>query len=282
MSRRQAGISLATGLVLLIAAPVAWAGLTPDPAGETVTEMNAAAARALSDPAAVPDVPVSASASAVPAAGEVVSPPAEGPFSAAAPVADPSKSGDGSATGAAPEPVVPQPEVPEPVVPEPVVPRPAAPVRLQLPQLGIDNPVIPVGVTDTGDLEIPKDVKEVGWYRFGPAPGASMGSAVLTGHVDDARQGAGPLSRLGELIEGDRVTVVDETGASRVFTVLAREEWSKSAVPMDRLFDRGGSPRLVLITCGGAFDSGTGHYEDNVAITAVPVPTGADVSGGLG
>ncbi|MEP6980636.1 MAG: class F sortase [Nakamurella sp.] len=282
MSRRQAGISLATGLVLLIAAAVAWAGLTPDPAGETVTEMNAAAARALSDPAAVPDVPVSASASAVPAAGEVVSPPADGPLSAAAPVADPSKSGDGSATGAAPEPVVPQPEVPEPVVPEPVVPRPAAPVRLQLPQLGIDNPVIPVGVTDTGDLEIPKDVKEVGWYRFGPAPGASMGSAVLTGHVDDARQGAGPLSRLGELIEGDRVTVVDETGASRVFTVLAREEWSKSAVPMDRLFDRGGSPRLVLITCGGAFDSGTGHYEDNVAITAVPVPTGADVSGGLG
>lgn len=299
MSRRQAGISLATGLVLLIAAPFAWAGLTPDPAGETVTEMNAAAARALVDPAAVPEVPVSVSVSAadVPAAGAVVSPPAEVPLSATAPVADPSKSGDGSATGVAPEPVAPElvapqpvapepvapePVVPEPVVPEPVVPQPATPVRLQLPQLGIDNPVVPVGVTETGDLEIPKDVDEVGWYRFGPAPGATMGSAVLTGHVDDARQGAGPLSRLGELAEGDRVTVVDETGTSRVFAVLAREEWSKSAVPMDRLFDRGGSPRLVLITCGGAFDTSTGHYEDNVAITAVPVPTGADVSGGPG
>jgi sortase (surface protein transpeptidase) len=95
---------------------------------------------------------------------------------------------------------------------------------------------------------------------------------VLTGHVDSVRQGPGPFSRLGELAPGDIVAVVDEAGVERSFTVLSREEWAKSEVPMDRLFDRGGSARLVLITCGGDFDAASGHYEDNVAVTAVPTP----------
>jgi hypothetical protein len=40
---------------------------------------------------------------------------------------------------------------------------------------------------------------------------------------------------------------------------------------MDRIFDRGGSSRVVLITCGGSFNSSTLGYDDNIAITAVPV-----------
>ena len=58
---------------------------------------------------------------------------------------------------------------------------------------------------------------------------------------------------------------------SRTFTVVAREEWHKTQVPLDRLFDRGGKSRLVLMTCGGSFNSSTLGYDDNVAITAVPV-----------
>ena len=119
-------------------------------------------------------------------------------------------------------------------------------------------------------MEIPQDVAEVGWYRFGPAPGSAAGSAVLTGHVDDVEQGAGVFEDLGGLNPGDPITVVDEAGVSRQFTVLSREQWQKQDAPLDRLFDRGGSPRIVLVTCGGLFDSATLHYEDNIAVTAVP------------
>jgi hypothetical protein len=31
-----------------------------------------------------------------------------------------------------------------------------------------------------------------------------------------------------------------------------------------------GAGRLVLVTCGGPFDAMTGHYPDNVVVTAVP------------
>jgi len=33
-----------------------------------------------------------------------------------------------------------------------------------------------------------------------------------------------------------------------------------------------GIPRLTLITCGGAFDDESKTYQDNVIVTAVPVP----------
>jgi sortase (surface protein transpeptidase) len=131
--------------------------------------------------------------------------------------------------------------------------------------------VVPVGVDDNGRMEIPRDVSTVGWYRFGPAPGSPAGSAVLSGHVDDYRQGVGVFGRIGDLAPGDIVKVFDASGVARDFSVLSREEWSKGDVPMDRIFDRGGASRLVLITCGGSFNSSTLGYDDNIAITAVPV-----------
>jgi sortase (surface protein transpeptidase) len=120
-------------------------------------------------------------------------------------------------------------------------------------------------------MEIPKDVGEVGWYRFGPAPGAAAGSSVLTGHVDDYQQGVGVFGRLGDLNPGDVVRVSDEKGVTREFSVISKEAWPKEQVPLDRLFDRGGTSRLVLITCGGSFNESTLGYDDNIAITAVPI-----------
>ena len=43
----------------------------------------------------------------------------------------------------------------------------------------------------------------------------------------------------------------------------------KAALPTS-IYTRAGSPKLVLVTCGGPFDAKTGHYRDNVVVTAVP------------
>lgn len=45
----------------------------------------------------------------------------------------------------------------------------------------------------------------------------------------------------------------------------------KSALPVEDLFSRAGTDRLVLITCGGEFDRTTGRYADNVVAIATPV-----------
>jgi len=258
MSRRQAATSLATGLVLIVIAPIVWWITQPTPAGQSVSDVNAAAAADLASPTpALSGAPGSVGPGSAPAVSAATEPAV-----AQTAVAEPAAP---SAAAPAPAAVAPAP-APAPTPP----PAPAAPVQIALPTLGVDTSVIPVGIDDDGLMEVPTDVSTVGWYRFGPAPGAPAGSAVLTGHVDDVNQGVGVFGRVGDLGPGDAVTVTDADGVGRNFTVLSREEWHKSEVPLDRLFDRAGEPRLVLITCGGAFNDSTLGYDDNIAITAVP------------
>ena len=149
-------------------------------------------------------------------------------------------------------------------------PAPATPVEGRLPTLGVVSPVRPIGVERTGELEIPEDVRTVGWYRFGPRPGDARGSAVLSGHVDSAEQGRGAFGRLGELGPGDPVLVRLSDRKTWRYRVVAREKWPKTATPLDRLFARGGAPRLTLVTCGGGFREDISSYTDNIAVTAVP------------
>jgi hypothetical protein len=54
-----------------------------------------------------------------------------------------------------------------------------------------------------GEMAVPEDVRETGWYRFGPAPGSGAGSSVVSGHVDDRVQGRGAFYRLVDLAVGE-------------------------------------------------------------------------------
>ncbi|MGK5111589.1 MULTISPECIES: class F sortase [unclassified Geodermatophilus] len=146
-----------------------------------------------------------------------------------------------------------------------------APLRLAVPALGIDAPVDPVGVRSDGAMDLPADIGRVGWYRFGPAPGAA-GSTVLAGHVDDREQGLGVLAGLRRIEAGTEVAVTDAAGATTRWRVVAREVVTKQALPLDRVFGRDGPPRLVLVTCGGPFLPEYGSYRDNVLVVAEPLP----------
>jgi hypothetical protein len=150
------------------------------------------------------------------------------------------------------------------------LPSPATaghPVRVRIDRLHISAPVIPVGVDSAGNVVIPASVRTVGWYRYGPALG-DPGSMVLAGHVDSAQQGNGAFARLRELEPGDRIEVTGTDGRTTAFHVVGREEYPKATIRLDRYFGTTGPSRLTLITCGGRFDRNTGHYRDNVVITA--------------
>ncbi|RBY93820.1 class F sortase [Blastococcus sp. TBT05-19] len=154
---------------------------------------------------------------------------------------------------------------------QPVAATPApAPTRLTVPELGIDAPVDALGVAADGQMELPDDVSRVGWYRFGPPPGAS-GSAVLGGHVDDREQGPGALAPLRDAEVGDEIVVTDATGTPTRWQVMSRETITKQALPVDRIFGRDGPPRLVVVTCGGPFLPELRSYRDNVVVVAEPV-----------
>ena len=147
------------------------------------------------------------------------------------------------------------------------------PARLVIPALEVDAEVTPVGLDDARAVEIPEDIARVGWYALGVAPGNATGSAVIVGHRDGRIEGRGALYALAELATDDRITVVDATGRSLRYTVVAREVVAKRLLPADELFAVDGPPRLTLITCGGAYDRDAGGYQANVIVTAVPTPS---------
>jgi hypothetical protein len=143
------------------------------------------------------------------------------------------------------------------------------PVRLVIPAIRVAARVDPVAVDPvTNDFAVPPSVDVVGWYRYGPGLSADTGSVVIAGHVDGAAQGPGAFFRLRDLDVGDGIEVAGADGRMVRYTVVAREVYRKSAIPLDRYFARDGVPRLTLITCGGPFDRATGSYRDNVVVTA--------------
>jgi hypothetical protein len=147
----------------------------------------------------------------------------------------------------------------------------ARPTRIRSAALGIDAPVATVGIDlAKGELDVPADIRRTGWWRDGAAPGASAGAVLIAGHVDSARSGPGAFIRLRDAASGDRVQVVASDGRTRTYRVTSVRRMPKEALPTD-IYSIRGRARLVLVTCGGAFDPAAGHYKDNIVVTAVPV-----------
>lgn len=149
--------------------------------------------------------------------------------------------------------------------------EPVPPVRIVIPELGVDAPVDPVGVYEDGSVEIPEDVARVGWYRFGAHPVAGRGSTVIVGHRDGFDQGAGAFYSISALAPGDVVEIQLSDGSIRPYEVVAREAVAKELLPSDDIFDEGGPERLTLVSCIGYFDRDGGGYQENVIVTAVPM-----------
>ncbi|MEH0933595.1 class F sortase [Micromonospora psammae] len=153
----------------------------------------------------------------------------------------------------------------------PAPPKTVPPVKLSIPPIDVTATVNAVGINRrTNEFEVPPSVDQIGWYRYGPGLEAEAGSVVIAGHVDSAEQGKGAFFRLRELDQGDTLTVTGSDGEQRAYRVVAREEYVKTKIPLERYFARDGKPRLTLITCGGPFDAATRKYRDNIVVTAVP------------
>lgn len=147
--------------------------------------------------------------------------------------------------------------------------RSAAPRRVRIAAAGLDVPVAPVGVAKNEQMRLPANPGVLGWYRFGPAPGAGTGSAVLAGHVDSERYGVGPLADLGVVAPGDRVRVRLASGRWAAYRVDSIERFDRRALP-DAVFGRAGPERLRIVTCTGAYLPDAGGYQENLVVTAVP------------
>ncbi len=169
--------------------------------------------------------------------------------------------------------VKPTPTVDVPVVDSSVLAARAAvpPVRVQIADAGVDMEVVPVGVESGGFMELPQNPAVGGWYRFGSDPWSPDGNTVISAHIDAPDYPIGPFAALRDLAPQTEVDVIGADGVVARYGIVSVTYYPKQELPTEALFAREGSRMLVLITCGGEFDSNTGHYADNVVAVAVPL-----------
>jgi LPXTG-site transpeptidase (sortase) family protein len=124
------------------------------------------------------------------------------------------------------------------------------PVRLRIDALGIDAPIVPVGVNEKGEMDVPGSADSAGWYQKGPLPGQN-GSAVIAGHVDTWIGTPALFSRLHELSVGDVIEVTDTAGRVTLFAVKRSRTYPLEQAPEEIVFSDANIPQLNLVTCAG-------------------------------
>ncbi len=127
----------------------------------------------------------------------------------------------------------------------------APPVRLKISILGVDAPIEAVGIAPDGSMEVVRSFTKVGWYKYGPYPGA-IGKAVIEGHLDAVDSPIAVFSKLEHLTEGDAITVVDAEKRTATFTVTHTAYFPYNSTSTEEIFgpaDDGSY--LNLITCAG-------------------------------
>ncbi|GAA2433005.1 class F sortase [Streptomyces lavendulocolor] len=144
---------------------------------------------------------------------------------------------------------------------------PSAPVRVRIPAIGVDAPVMRLGLARDGSLEVPPagNPNIAGWYKDGTPPGAE-GTAIVAGHVDNA-DGPAVFYALGSLKKGHWIEVTRRDGRTAVFTVDAVEVYDNEDFPDRKVYGPADRAELRVITCGGTFDEKTG-YQGNVVAYA--------------
>ncbi len=146
----------------------------------------------------------------------------------------------------------------------------SAPTLLEIPSIRVRSQLLRLGIAADGTLEVPPrgpTYDQAGWYRYSPTPGA-LGPAVIAGHVDSAANGPSVFFRLGDLKPGDTVLVTRADGSVAVFAVDSVLRIHKARFPSELVYGDTDHAALRLITCGGNFDSASGHYVDNTVVLA--------------
>lgn len=150
---------------------------------------------------------------------------------------------------------------------------PVPPDRVRIPSIGVDAPVMGLGLTPSGSLDVPPAAAKnlAGWYEAGTAPGET-GTAIVAGHVDN-RDGPAVFYSLGALHKGAAVDVSRRDGTVARFSVDAVEVYDARDFPDEKVYGAAPRPELRVITCGGGWSKRTG-YRGNVVVFAHLTGTG--------
>ena len=137
------------------------------------------------------------------------------------------------------------------------------PRYLSIEKLGINNArVLPMDVKNSGELDTPRNIFDVGWYVKSGRPGMG-GTLVIDGH-NGGPNVAGVFKKLPNLVAGDIIKI--ERGDGVVFRYKVVENKSVLLSDADAYMGtafqspEAGKESVTLITCTGEWSQRLGTY----------------------
>lgn len=118
----------------------------------------------------------------------------------------------------------------------------SVPVRIVIPVIPVNAPVMKLGLNPNGSLQVPPldNHNLAGWYTGSVMPGQA-GASIVVGHVD-SWSGGSVFFKIKNLRPGDKVDIVRADGTTAIFTVDGLQKAAKVAFPLPRVISRGLRP----------------------------------------
>ncbi|MFC0270439.1 class F sortase [Metabacillus herbersteinensis] len=138
------------------------------------------------------------------------------------------------------------------------------PTTIEIPSINVNAPIEDVGRIDNGQMGVPEDFNNVGWFEPGAKPGAP-GNSVMAGHVD-SKTGPAVFYKLDTLKEGDEVIISGKDGEKKTFVVVGSESYPRTDAPVEKIFDFSYGSKLNLITCTGDFNREARTHEERLVV----------------
>jgi LPXTG-site transpeptidase (sortase) family protein len=129
------------------------------------------------------------------------------------------------------------------------------PIRISIPRIGVNAPVIAMGLDSGNNPEVPDSGSDVAWYTFSAPPGSGS-NAVFSGHVDWyywGMPGEGVFYHLRELEIGDEISLELEDHTQLRYVVSGNVAVAYDDPNVVKVMGSTSKDVITLITCGGTW-----------------------------
>lgn len=137
------------------------------------------------------------------------------------------------------------------------------PASIYIPGLNIASDLAAVGLHPNGTVALPKNKKEIGWYKASSPP-ATNSTVLLTGF----REVGLPFSSLTAIKNGDLIELSDKSGDSFWYHVATMEFYAAGQVPMSELITINKGDQLVIIVNNGVWLPEEKQYSERIVVVA--------------
>ncbi|RCW77281.1 class F sortase [Saliterribacillus persicus] len=138
------------------------------------------------------------------------------------------------------------------------------PTRIAIPRIQLDAPVVPTGLNEEAQMEVPDNGEEVAWFEPGAKPG-EVGNTVLAGHVDDYT-GPAVFFYLKDLVAGDKIEITGEDGKVFVYVVKKTQSYLTDEAPVNEVFGESNGQHLNVVSCTGLYNKELATHEERLVI----------------